>query len=189
MKDTVLAAAEERWLPVVGYEGLYEVSDWGRVKSLERLVKHSREGHQLLSSRVLRPACNIRSGYPYADLRENGKRRAIPVHRLVLEAFVSLRPEGMECCHNDGNPANNRLENLRWDTRHSNHADKLRHGTHNRGENHCRSKLNANQVLAIRADPRLQREIAVDHGICQGTVSQIKRRERWAWLEGPAKSA
>jgi len=93
----------------------------------------------------------------------------------------------MECCHGDGDRTNNCLENLRWGTKRSNQADRLRHGTHNRGERHKSSKLTKAQVLAIRNDSRSCPEIAKDHGIHPTYVSQIKRRVRWAWLEDPAK--
>ena len=73
------------------------------------------------------------------------------VHRLVLLAFVGPCPEGMECCHEDGDPSNNKPSNLRWDTRKANYADRVRHGTHNRGERHGNAKLTAAIVLGLRA--------------------------------------
>ncbi len=188
MEDTVLAAAEERWLPVVGYEGLYEVSDWGRVKSLERLVRHSRGGRQILRSRVLKSLRHRNRRLEVALCRGGGVRRIL-VHRLVLEAFVGPCPEEMEACHGDGDPSNNRLENLRWDTRKANCADRLRHGTLARGERNGLAKLARGQVLVIRADPRSCWKIAQDYDINPTTVSQIKRRKIWAWLEDFAKQA
>ena len=74
------------------------------------------------------------------------------VHRLVLEAFVGPRPVGTECCHNDGNPANNALHNLRWGTRKTNMGDRIRHGTIMRGETHYGAKLTDGAVRGIRLD-------------------------------------
>lgn len=72
-----------------------------------------------------------RKGYKHANVQSSitKKRHTLGVHRLVLLAFVGPCPEEMEACHNDGNPKNNMLENLRWDTRVNNHADKHKHGT------------------------------------------------------------
>lgn len=172
--------APERWLPVVGWEDLYEVSDQGRVRSLDRsdpLGRHLR-GRLIATS----PGSH---GYPMAQLYRNGSRHGRTVHSLVLEAFVGPRPAGADVCHCDGRRDNNLLSNLRWDTRSSNHADKVAHGTHNRGECNVNAKLALRQVLAIRRDPRPQRLIAREHGIAQSTVSDIKSRRRWTWLSEP----
>ena len=104
---------EERWLPVVGYEGDYEVSSKGRVKS------HIR-------GRILRGGLHD-AGYRKYYLRGGEVKYG---HELVLEAFVGPRPEGHHCCHSDGNPGNNSLENLRWDTVSNNRYDTVRHGRH-----------------------------------------------------------
>jgi hypothetical protein len=114
----------EVWLPVPRWEGLYEVSDYGRVRSLPRdgwpggMVKPylNRKSHP----RLMVALVNGR--------RENGGREEYPtVHRIVLEAFVGPRPDGMEACHNNGNACDNRLTNLRWDTKLSNAADRRKH--------------------------------------------------------------
>ena len=126
----------ERWLPVRGYEGLYEVSDAGRVRSLDRIV--SRNGGQALSQgRILR-ATNS-GGYGLIRLNVNKVERPVKVHVLVLESFVGPRPAGMCACHINGNSQDNRLENLRWDTPSSNTVDTIRHGTHhNASKTHCK---------------------------------------------------
>ena len=128
-------AKEERWLPVVGYEGSYEVSDRGRVRGLDRTVMRSSGAPQRVQGRLLPGHIESRGGYRQVGLP--GNRRKF-VHVLVLEAFVSLRPDGLQACHFDGNPLNNALENLRWDTAASNRADAIRHGTHaGLSKTHC----------------------------------------------------
>jgi hypothetical protein len=74
------------------------------------------------------------------------------VHRLVLEAFVGSCPDSFECCHKDGNPLNNRLENLRWGSRSENRLDAVNHGTNNflRGELNVKAKLTWEEVRLIR---------------------------------------
>ena len=128
----------ETWKPVLGFEGHYEVSDQGRVRSLDRTVSHWRGGTRLRRGRCLKPGvAGGVGGYLHVVLMSDGKTRCNrTVHRLVLEAFVGLRPEGMQACHNDGDPHNNALSNLRWDTPASNNADKKAHGTWQGGANH-----------------------------------------------------
>lgn len=157
----------ERWRAVVGYEGTYEVSDLGRVRSAK-------------TKKLKALTITKTDPRPYLGLWKHNRQEIARPHRLVLEAFVGERPEGMEGCHNDGNPANNRLSNLRWDTPKNNHADKVRHGTTNRGERCGTAKLTAKQVASIRADTRLQRVIAAEYGILQNHVSRIKSGVRWA---------
>jgi len=123
------------WRPVVGYEGLYEVSDAGDVRSLSRAVPN-RYGTRRVQGRVLTASVGQR-GRLSVNLSD-GRAEMRLVHHLVLEAFVGPRPEGMECCHGDGNPGNNRLENLRWDTHTSNMLDMKAHGTNqNVRKTHC----------------------------------------------------
>lgn len=118
----------ERWLPISGYEGVYEVSDLGRINSLPRRGR---------PARVLKPFANA-SGHLLVDLCVDGKRWTRQVHLLVLEMFVGPTPEGMECRHLNGNPADNRLVNLKYGTRSENLHDSVLHGTHNSSRaTHC----------------------------------------------------
>lgn len=101
---------------------------------------------------------------------------------MVLEAFVGPCPNGMECCHNDGNPANNVLANLRWDTPKANNADKRAHGTHLEGSKIPWAKLTEKDVLAIRrmaAAGLTQRSIADRYGMTQSRISRIVSRKQW----------
>lgn len=117
----------ERWLPVVGYEGYYEVSDLGNVRSIDRVLPRRGQSPAFYPGRLLAPA--DRKWQLQVGLQRDGRWRGLSIHRLVLEAFVGPCPPGMECCHNDGNYRNNRVENLRWDTHAANMADKRSHGT------------------------------------------------------------
>lgn len=115
----------EEWRPVVGYEGAYEVSDQGRVRSLERLDARGRRRR----ARMLHPRPTTRDHRAVA-LYSNGIRKDFQLHRLVLEAFVGPQPQGMEGCHWNDIPTDNRLVNLRWDTRSANVRDSVRNGNH-----------------------------------------------------------
>ena len=132
-------SAVEQWKPVNGYEGIYEVSSQGRVRSLDRTVTYSDGRARLFKSKVLSATLNQRGGYPAVSLWKQGKHQVRTVHSLVAEAFIGPRPEGMDVCHNDGDPTNNHVENLRYGTRSDNILDKVRHGTHNNAaKTHCK---------------------------------------------------
>jgi hypothetical protein len=165
---------------VVGYNGRYMVSNLGRVKSLKRTAKKG-NGTRMVRERIMKPSIAPEGRHGLA-LSVSGKTRRYRVHQLVASAFIGPCPPGHHCCHNDGNPGNNALYNLRYDTPKGNHADKILHGTHARGERVNKSKLTEAQVLAIRADTRTQKVIAADYGIARANVSLIRHRKRWAWL-------
>lgn len=118
----------EQWRPVVGYEGLYEVSDHGQVRSVDRLVP--RGGRPFKLKGQLLAQSTMRSGHKRVGLFRDGKGRQYLVHRLVLEAFVRAPEPEEECCHGIGGPGDNRLENIRWGTASDNMKDRVLHGTH-----------------------------------------------------------
>ena len=128
---------QERWLPVAEFEGMYEVSDMGRVRSLDTEKVDSRGRIRRGRGKVLSPGVRA-SGYEYVNLKDSPKIRRRYVHQLVLESFVGPRPEDAEACHNNGNPADNRISNLRWDSVSENRLDIGRMGRHNEGsKTHC----------------------------------------------------
>lgn len=120
---------EWRRVTIPGYEKYYEVSNLGNVRSSERVIQAS---NRLLhyKTRPLRVNEDSR-GYLQVCLCDHGRRTTVLVHRLVAMSFLGYPPEGTEVCHNNGDRQDNRVENLRWDTRSSNTIDKLKHGTHN----------------------------------------------------------
>ena len=129
---------DERWKPVNGYEGIYEVSNHGRVRSVDRTVTYSNGQVHRYKGKILRTPLLQQTGYPFVKLSNQGKNQVRTVHSLVAETFIGTRPDGMEVCHNDGDRANNHLDNLRYDTPSENELDKLRHGTHtNAAKTHC----------------------------------------------------
>jgi hypothetical protein len=177
----------EIWKPVVGYEGVYEVSNLGRVRSLDRIVSNGRK-----KGRVLRLAPLSHSGHLTVGLHWNGQQKTQMVHRLVLESFVGPCPPGMETCHfPDRSPANNRLDNLRWDTNAANKADMAIHGTKHfpRGEKNAGAKLTADQVVRIRdlARTQKQKDIAKLFGVGPGRISTIVSGRGWKHLTNPAQ--
>jgi len=129
----------EHWRSVVGYEGLYEISDHGSVRSLDRLIVLVDGRRRTFPGVVLRPSLRA-DGHLQVNLWRGGNYRTRKVHQLVAEAFIGPRPDGMEVCHNDGDPVNNDLFNLRYDTQSENGRDVVRHGRHkNALKTHCPS--------------------------------------------------
>lgn len=124
----------EEWRAIVGFEGSYEVSSLGRVRSLDRAVTYQKIDQysgrlitvtKYLKGLMLRPG-TMKSEHQFVML---GRGNGFLVHVLVLNAFVGPCPPGLECCHGDGKPARNEVDNLRWDTRLANVRDMIRHGT------------------------------------------------------------
>ena len=128
----------ERWLPVNGYAGIYEVSSHGRVRSVDRTVTYSDGRVCRRKGKVLSAGLSKRGGYPLVSLYTQGKNQSHYVHSLVAETFIGPRPEGTEVCHNDGSKTNNHVGNLYYGTSSDNELDKVRHGTHyNAAKMHC----------------------------------------------------
>lgn len=130
----------ERWLPVVGYEGLYEVSDLGRVRGLDRLeqIGGPRPGVRRRRGRVLRQFRMKTTPYLYVRLSKESQGTTRTVHSLVLDAFAGPCPDGMEGRHLNGDHRDNVLANLVWGTGSENTLDQVRHGTHrNARKTHC----------------------------------------------------
>jgi len=127
----------EVWKPVVGYIGLYDVSNMGRIRSRARKIRHSSGGSASLKERVGYGHLT-EYGYRAFTLSDDTATATRMVHNLVLEAFVGPRPEGYDGCHNNGQGTDNRLVNLRWDTKSANSVDTVIHGTHPQArKTHC----------------------------------------------------
>ena len=116
--------SQEVWKPIDGFEGLYEVSNLGRVKSLDRYVDNGHGSTRLAKGRILKPQL-VMGGYLQVILCRNCKPSLFKVHRLVYEAFHGKRPEGMEINHIDEDKSNNSLENLNLMT----HKENVNWGT------------------------------------------------------------
>lgn len=128
---------EQTWRPAPGYEGYYEVSDQGEVRSVDRIVSSGRGARRPARGRVLRQWVDAH-GYQTSSLSRDARRTRVKLHVLVAAAFLGPRPVGMDVCHGDGQQKNNRLDNLRYGSRSENNLDSVRHGTHSRARRtHC----------------------------------------------------
>lgn len=163
------------WCPVLGFEGHYEVSDDGEVRSIKR------------KPIILAPRYD-RTGYVRAALFLDGKYNIRLVHRLVAAVFLPPQPTPLhEINHIDCNKANNRADNLEWCTRSENgfHAYANGRSTPRKGTLHGMSKLTEADVLEIKSllGTMTQREIAARFGVLQPQIHRIATGKRWAHLK------
>lgn len=119
----------ENWREVSGYPGLYEVSDKGRVRSVERTVTRSNGRTHRVRSKILAQS-DLPKGHRKITLRREGTPRTHLVHRLVLEAFVGPAPIGTQCRHLNDIPSDNSLANLAWGLSSENQLDAVKNGKH-----------------------------------------------------------
>lgn len=139
--DTVGQSGEaqggaEEWRPVHGWEGVYEASNLGRVRSLPRRIIRSDGSPLTLPGKTMTP--HVHRNRRFVTLSRAGDHKPYPVAILVLLAFAGARPPGQQGCHNDGDSMNDVLTNLRWDTASENVHDTVRHRTHaNAAKTHC----------------------------------------------------
>lgn len=171
----------ENWRPIVGYEDSYEVSDLGRVRSLDRL--HPFNGaFRSTKGRVLKPL-NHPGGYQRVALWKDGIYRSAFIHALVLVAFVGPRPPRAEAAHNDGSKTNNSLANLRWASPSENQGDREWHGTGRTGKPHTCARLDADIVRRVRQHYLLTglsiSELARHFGLPRTTVADVVRNRTW----------
>lgn len=175
----------EQWLPVLDWEGFYEVSDQGRVRSLDRTIIRSDGKVKRFRGKFLAPQDDGK-GYPQVSLSRNAKPRTYHIHRLVLDAFVGPRPEGKETCHGNDVSDDNLLENLRWDYHPANQREMVANGHHyNANKTHCpqdHEYTTANTYVVIRRDGRVGRRCF----ICKREQARVYQKRKRAGV--PAKA-
>jgi len=177
---------EEVWKPVVGYEGLYEISNFGRLRSLDKPMTVYRGGKYIRPGKLLTAKVSTHTPPRHiTELYRDGKGRWHSIHRLVLLAFVGPAPEGTVACHNDGNPSNNSIANLRWDTPRANAADSVKHGTKVRGEKHWAAKTTegcVQRMFDLRRMGCTFTAIGKWLNMSRAQVSQIVKGQHWKHL-------
>jgi hypothetical protein len=174
---------KEVFIPIIGYEGLYEVSDLGNVKALENIRFHYLSGTQTIKEKLLKPS--PRGGYLLVKLTKNGIIKTLSVHRLVAIAFIKNPNNLPEVNHKDTIKSNNKLSNLEWcnGEYNRNHAAEMGRTIILKGEQHGNSKLTTEKVLNIRTqyDPKKRNgtKIANIFGISKGCLHDVISCKTW----------
>lgn len=182
-------AHEEHWQPIAGYEGLYEVSCLGNVRSLPRLRRNSRGGgFNQFPGRILKSARRFRTGRDYGHLKvtlsRDGRKRTVDIAILVADAFLPPRPPGVQIRHGPAGAGNNSAWNLRTGTPKQNTEDRKRDGTYLFGETASRRVLDDARVLEIRRryPAETQGQLAVAFGVSRATIAQVVTGRTWRHL-------
>lgn len=176
------AVMEEIWKDIPGYEGRYQASNMGRIRSLDRKVRGvchftGNEFYRNVKGQILRPGRYCKCGHVSVVLGHGAM--GSPVHQLVMRTFVGEPPEGMEVLHNNGDPTDNRLENLRYGTRTENILDVY-------GQGKVWRKLSIDDVQAIRFGFYCGIsgvELSKMFGVSQSIISAIRKGRIYAWLK------
>lgn len=177
-------ASLERWVALPGYEGLYEVSDHGRLRSVDRHVPRRTRGgrfRKCFKRGRLIAGGSHKGGYTLIHLYRDGQREVTTLHACIALAFIGPRPEGMLVCHIDGDSSNNRPENLMYGSPQDNMDHRIGHGTKLYGERMPVSKLTEKDVAEIRAAPSCvnQHDLARRYGVTNSNISAIRRGKSW----------
>lgn len=169
----------ELWQPVFGFEGLYEVSSLGNIRSLPRVNPRNK---RVMGGTFVKPLLGSR-GYLVVNLTSGPIRKQVFLHKLILEAFVGKRPNDYDACHNNGIKNDCRLSNLRWDTRSANHKDKKKHGTWQVGEKANNVKLTEKIVLEIREKKLSVLQVVNIYKTSKSNAKRIINHKTWTYLD------
>lgn len=169
----------EIWKDIPGFNGHYQVSNLGRVKTMPRLVvRNQSNGNYTSKEKVLRPG--ISRGYPVVSLTRNGKAKTYKIHCLVMLAFVGPCPSGQEVLHRDGDRKDATLEHLRYGTRRENMADARLHKTM-AGVRNGNSKLTSADIIhIIEAYAAFEENLATELGVTSNTIRNLKMNRTYA---------
>lgn len=171
---------DERWLPIVGYEGLYEVSDRGRVR---------RAGTERKRARLLKTFAQ--NGYLFVSLFREGHGHNISIHAAVMGAFTGPRPVGYHIHHGNGDRQDNHLTNLQYlsPTEHARHrvyTESWHDIRRPLGEEQHKARLTAEIVLSLRhrywVGGETYSNLAREYGVCPSTIQRAVLGDSWGWL-------
>lgn len=174
---------KEVWKEIEGYEGLYEVSDKGNVRSKDRTIIYN-NGKKVFYKGKEKSQITDKYGYSYVSLYKGQKHKQGVIHRLVANAFIPKVKEKNHINHIDGIKSNNHAENLEWCTPKENSLHAIEKGLLKDvvGVNHYKAKLDEDDVREIRRrtkEGETYQSLANDFGVAKSTIGFIVRRKTW----------
>jgi len=176
---------QEEWRAIPGWEGLYEASSSGRIRSLDRVIMRPHVSGRLIPlkrrGQLMKQVAWPGSRYLTVTLKIAGQAKTAEVQTLVCSTFHGPRPVRGHAAHNDGDPSNNWSTNLRWATASENMRDAIAHGTASRANRHGMAKLTAEQVRAIKRDTvSTNVDLAKIYPVSHTAISRIRSGHRWS---------
>lgn len=167
---------EEVWKPIIGFEGLYEVSNYGNVKALDRYIENN-GGMQHRSEKILKANTSKRTGHKTVVLCRGGKTSPQLVHRLVASAFIPNPENKPYIDHIDTNPRNNHVSNLRWVTQHENAMNPLTrlHNSESKKGHKGYLKCHTEETKRKLSEMKIGKKFSLEH---RKHLSESHRRER-----------
>lgn len=170
----------ETWQPVKGYENLYEVSNYGKIKSLNRLV-NGRWGKTNISEKILKEARD-KNDYLIVTLCKNGRQKSAKIHRLVAQAFIPNPNNLPEINHKDENKQNNCVDNLEWCTHkyNNNYGTRLERLSKTRGKKVNQYDLDGNYIQTFYSVNYAEKITKIKHiyDCCNG---KLKTAGKYVW--------
>ena len=176
----------EIWKPIPSFEGYYEASSLGRVRSVDRVVKHKRCGTQFVRGNLM-SLKKSRSGYLMCLIQKDGVRKNMTTHRLIAKTFIPNPKNKPQVNHKNGIKDDNRVENLEWCNRSENinHAYANNLMVKNFGSKNGSSKLNKHQVIEIKKlldEKNTCVSIAKKFNVSSSQIERIKNKVNWSWV-------
>ena len=172
----------EQWKDVFEFEGLYQVSDLGRVKSLSRMTRFG--SVNFLKKEIIRKQFVKKSGYLCVDFCKNNIIKKNHVHRLVANCFIINKEGKSQVNHINGVKADNRANYLEWSTCSENILHSYHTGLHKSGQNASFSKLSEIEILSIRENKNnlSYRDLSLLHKVSKSNIGQIMIKKTWAHI-------
>jgi hypothetical protein len=176
---------EEIWKDVVGYEGYYQVSNFGRIKSVDRIKHYSNRKASFLKGRVMSSSKNA-CGYERLDIRKDNVKKQFLLHRLIAEAFIPNTDNKPEVNHINGIKDDNRVCNLEWVTHDENmkHAYNMGVGTARRGSDNGLSKLAEIDVYNIKYNLHFVNtpHLTKIYSVSKSTIEKVRSNRSWTHI-------
>ena len=175
---------KEKWVDIIGLEGFYKISSFGRCKSLERLVKGKKGSIRKINGKILNPV--LSKGYWRYCISINSKTKHYYAHILAAKHFIPNPENKPEVNHKDFDKGNNCITNLEWNTRVENNNHMIAGGRRKiiRGTDAPKNILSEKEVLRIASSKETIKNLAARYNVSENTIYSVQTGDNWGWLTG-----